>query len=111
MLHHKKSCYKRKKYLINKCRRVDNNIICFLDESLEKIKNFKKTKRISINKYLNNLYKYYCKRVNIEYEDIIDSKNNSSINEKIIDDIQSRSRKIATFPKNVSRNRLILQIM
>ena len=44
-------------------------------------------KRISINKHLNNLYKYYCKRANIEYKDIIDTKNNYSINEEIIDEI------------------------
>ena len=31
-------------------------------------------KRISINKYLNNLYKYYCKKANIEYQDLIDTK-------------------------------------
>ena len=61
MLQYKKSCYKRKKYLMNKCRIVDNNIICFLDESLEKIRILKNMKRISINKYLNSLYEYYCK--------------------------------------------------
>ena len=32
MLYYKKSKYKRRKYLINKCDRVDNNIILFLDE-------------------------------------------------------------------------------
>ena len=38
MLYYKKSQYKRRKYLINKCSRVDNNIILLLDESLEKIR-------------------------------------------------------------------------
>ena len=38
--------------------------------------------RISINKYLNNLYKYYCKKANIEYQDLIITKNNFSINEE-----------------------------
>ena len=47
-------------------------------------------KRISINKYLNNLYKYYCKKAYIEYKDIIDTKNNFSINEEIIDEIYER---------------------
>ena len=37
MIKYKKSCYKRRKYLINKCNRIDINIIYFLDESLEKI--------------------------------------------------------------------------
>ena len=38
MLKYKKNNYNRKKYLINKCRRIDYKIICFLDESLEKLK-------------------------------------------------------------------------
>ena len=44
-------------------------------------------KRISINKYLNNLYKYYYKRANIEYQDLINTKNNFSRNEEIFDEI------------------------
>ena len=50
-------------------------------------------KRISIDKYLNNLYKYYCKKANIEYKDIIDTKNNFKLNEeilKIIDEIYNK---------------------
>ena len=35
-------------------------------------------KRISINKNLNNLYKYYCKKSNIEYKKSINTKNNFS---------------------------------
>ena len=58
------------------------NIIYFLDESLEKIRLDKNMKRISINKYLNNLYKYYCEKANIEYQDLIITKNNFSINEE-----------------------------
>ena len=49
MIKCKKSCYKRRKYLINKCKRIDINIIYFLDESLEKIRISKNMKRISIN--------------------------------------------------------------
>ena len=44
-------------------------------------------KRISINKYLNNLYKYYCKKAGIEYRDLID---NFSINEKMFDEIYEK---------------------
>ena len=90
MIEYKKSCYKRKKYLINKCKRLDINIIYFLDESLEKIRILKNMKRISINKYLNNLYKYCCKRANIEYKDLINTKNNFSINEEIFDEIYEK---------------------
>ena len=82
IMKYKKSCYKRRNYLIKKCNRMDINIIYFLDESLEKIRLDKNMKRISINKYLNNLYKYYCKKAGIEYQELIDTKNNFSIDEE-----------------------------
>ena len=47
-------------------------------------------KRISINKYLNNLYKYYCKKANIKYRDLIDTKNNFSINEEDLNKIYEK---------------------
>ena len=53
MLKYRKSCYKRIKYLRKRFNYLDNNIILYFDECLEKIKNFNKMKRISINKYLN----------------------------------------------------------
>ena len=55
-----------------------------------KIKLNKNMKRISINKYLNNLYKYYCKKSGIEYQDLINTKNNFSINEEIFDEIYEK---------------------
>ena len=90
MIKYKKSCYKRRKYLINRYKKLDINSIYFLDEALEKIRISKNMKRISINKYLNNLYKYYCKKAIIEYQDLIDTKNNFSINEEIFDEIYDK---------------------
>ena len=90
IIKYKKSCYKRRNYLIKKCNRVDINIIYFLDESLEKIRLIKNMKRISINKYLNNLYKYYCKKAGIEYQNLIITKNNFSINEEDFDEIYEK---------------------
>ena len=90
IIKYKKSCYKRRNYLIKKCNRMDINIIYFLDESLEKIRLDKNMKRISINKYLNNLYKYYCKKAGIEYQKLINTKNNFSINEKMFDEIYEK---------------------
>ena len=92
ILKYKKSCYKRRKYLINKFKRTDINIIYVLDDSLEKIRICENMKRISINKYLNNLYKYYCKRANIKYQDLINTKNNFSINEEIFDEIYEKCK-------------------
>ena len=90
IIKYKKSCYKRRNYLIKKCGRVNINIIYFLDECLEKLRINKNMKRISINKYLNNLYKYYCKKANIEYQELINTKNNFSINEKMFDEIYEK---------------------
>ena len=90
MIKYRKSFYQRRNYLIKKINRIDINIIYFLDESLEKIKLDKNMKRISINKYLNNLYKYYCKKAGIEYQDLINTKNNFLINEKMFDDIYEK---------------------
>ena len=90
IIKYKKSCYKRRNYLIKKCNRMDINIIYFLDESLEKIRLDKNMKRISINKYLNNLYKYYCKKANIGYQELIDTKNNFSINEEDFNEIYEK---------------------
>ena len=86
----KKTCYKRRKYLINKCNRIDVTIIYFLDECLEKIIVSKNMNRIPINKYINNLYKYYCKKANIPYEDLINTKNNFSIKEKIFNEMYEK---------------------
>ena len=47
-------------------------------------------KRISINKYLNNLYRYYYKKANIECQDLINTKNNFLINEEIFDEIYEK---------------------
>ena len=90
MIKYKKSCYKRRKYIITKCKRININIIYFLDESLEKIRISKNMKRISINKYINNLYKYYCKKAGIEYQDLINTKNNFSINEENFNEIYEK---------------------
>ena len=90
IIKYKKSCYKRRNYLIKKCNRMDINIIYFLDESLEKIRLDKNMKRISINKYLNNLYKYYCEKAGIKYQELINTKNNFSIDEKMFDEIYEK---------------------
>ena len=90
IIKYKKSCHKRRNYLIKKYNRIDINIIYFLDESLEKIRLNKNMKRISINKYLNNLYKYYCEKANIEYQELINTKNNFSINEEDFNEIYEK---------------------
>ena len=90
IIKYKKSFYERRNYLIKKCNRIDINIIYFLDESLEKIRLDKNMKRISINKYLNNLYKYYCEKANIKYQELINTKNNFSINEEDFNELYEK---------------------
>ena len=84
MIKYRKSYYKRIKYLRKKFDYLDNNIIFYLDESLEKIKNFNKMKRISINKYLNSIDKYYCEKSDIEYKPLI-NKNFIKLSDNIIE--------------------------
>ena len=92
MLKYRKICYKRIKYLRKSFDNLDNNIILYLDEYLEEIKNFNKMKRIPINKYLNSLYKYYCEKFDIEYKPLI-NKNFIKLNDntiEIIDKVYSK---------------------
>ena len=84
MWKYKKFCYNRIKYLRKKFGFLDNNIILYLNESLEKIKTINKMKRISINKYLNSLYKYYCEKANIEYKPLI-KRNIINLNNEILE--------------------------
>ena len=54
ILFYKKTIYKRKKYLYNKCfhiREINENIILFFDKSLEDIRKLFDMQRISISKY------------------------------------------------------------
>ena len=57
ILFYKKTIYKRKKYLYDKCfhtREINENIISFFDKSLEDIRKIFNMQRISISKYLNS---------------------------------------------------------
>ena len=53
----------------------------FLNEGLEEIKNYNNYNRIPFNKYINNIYKYYCEKSNIKYNDLIKNKNNIKLND------------------------------
>ena len=71
ILFYKKTIYKRKKYLYNKCfhiREINDNIILFFDKSLEEIRKLYNMKRISISKYLNSIYNFYCDKSSINYK-------------------------------------------
>ena len=87
ILFYKKTIYKRKKYLYNKCfhiKEVNNNIILFFDNSLEDIRKLYKMKRISKSKYLNSIYKFYCDKTSINYKPILKNKKIIDLNDDII---------------------------
>ena len=86
-LFYKKVIYKRKKYLYKKClhiKEIDKNIILFFDNSLEDIRNFYNMKRISMSKYLNSIYKFYCNKSSINYKPILKNKKIIDLNDDII---------------------------
>ena len=63
----------RKKYLYKKwfhIKEVNENIILFFDNSLEDIRKLYNMKRISISKYLNSIYYFYCNKSLINYQPI-----------------------------------------
>ena len=73
ILFYKKTIHKREKYLYNICfhiREINENIILFFDKSLEDIRKLYNMKRISISKYLNSIYYFYCNKSSINYKPI-----------------------------------------
>ena len=87
MLFYKKTIYKRKKYLYNKCfhiREINENIILFFDKCLEDIRKLYNMQRISISKYLNSIYNFYCNKSSISYRPILEDKNIINLNDNVI---------------------------
>ena len=87
MLFYKKTIYKRKKYLYNKCfhiKEINENIILFFDKSLEGIRKLFNMQRISISKYLNSIYNFYCNKSSISYKPILNNKKIINLNDNII---------------------------
>ena len=87
MLFYKKTIYKRKKYLYNKCfhiREINENIILFFDKSLEEIRKLFDMQRISISKYLNSIYNFYCDKSSISYKPIFNNKKIIDLNDDIM---------------------------
>ena len=87
ILFYKKTIYKRKKYLYNKCfyiKEINDNIILFFDNSLEDIRKIYNMRRISISKYLNHIYYFYCNKSLINYQPIFKNKKIINLNNNII---------------------------
>ena len=88
VLFYKKTVYMGKKYLYKKClhiKEINDNIILFFDSSLEDIRKLYNIERISIRKYLNSIYKFYCNKSSIEYNPIFKNKKITNLNDDIIE--------------------------
>ena len=91
MLFYKKTIYKRKKYLYNKCfhiREINETIILFFDKSLEEIRKLFDMQRISISKYLNSIYNFYCNKSSISYKPIFNNKKIINLNDDVMKILQ-----------------------
>ena len=87
ILFYKKSIYKRKKYLYNIClhvKEINDNMILFFDNSLEDISKLFNMRRISISKYLNSIYNFYCNKSSVNYQPIFKNKKIINLNDNII---------------------------
>ena len=81
-----KSFYKRINYLNKKLYWItDRSIIIFLNEGLEETKKHNNYNRISFNKYVNPIYKYFCEKSNLKYNDLIKSKKNIKLDNNEIE--------------------------
>ena len=63
---------------------MNENIILFFDKSLEDIRKLFNMKRISISKYLNSIYYFYCNKSSINYKPILKNKKIINLNDDII---------------------------
>ena len=88
MLQYKKTIYRRKKYLYKlflHIKEISNDILLFFDNTIEDIRKLFKFKRISMSKYLNSLYEFYCNKGLIKYEPILKNKKIIELNDKIVE--------------------------
>ena len=102
ILFYKKTIYKRKKYLYKKflhIKEINDNVILFFDNSLEDIRKLYNMKRISISKYLDSIYYFYCNKSSIEYKPIFKNKKIINLNDDIIKTLEKNYLKYPHFIK------------
>ena len=103
ILFHKKSIYKRKKYLYKKCihiKEINDNVILFFDNSQEEIRKLYNMRRISISKYLNSIYYLHCNKSSIDYQPILKNKKIINLNDDIIEILEKNYLRYPHFIKN-----------
>ena len=103
MLFYRKTIYKRKKYLYNKCfhiREINETVILFFNKCLEEIRKLYNMQRISISKYLNSIYNFYCNKSSISYKPILKDKNIINLNDNIIKILEKNYLEYPHYIKN-----------
>ena len=65
-------------------KEVNDNTILFFDNSLEEIRQLYNMRRISISKYLNSIYYFYCNKSSINYQPIFKNKKIINLNDNVI---------------------------
>ena len=87
----------------NKCfhiREINENIILFFDESLEDIRKLFNMQTISISKYLNAIYNFYCNKSSINYQPIFENKKIINLNDDIIRILEKNYLEYPHYVKN-----------
>ena len=65
-------------------KEIDDNILLFFDNSLEDIRKLYNMRRISISKYLNSIYYFYCNKTSINYQPIFKNKKIINLNDDFL---------------------------
>ena len=81
-------------------KEINENTILFFDNSLENIRKLYNLKRISISKYLNSIYKFYCNKSSIDYQPIFKNNKNINLNDDIIEILEKNYLLYPHFAKN-----------
>ena len=68
----------------------------FLIKSLEEIRKLFNMKRISISKYLNSIYNFYCNKSSISYKPILNNKKIINLNDDIIKILEKKLFRISS---------------
>ena len=97
------SFYKKTIYMRKKClhvKEINDNIILFFDKSLEDIRKLYNMRRISISKYLNSIYYFYCDKSSINYKPVFKNKKIINLNDEIIEILEKNYLEYPHFIKN-----------
>ena len=103
VLFYKKNYLYEKKNLYKKClhiKEINDNVILFFDNSLENITKLYNIRRISISKYLNSIYYFYCNKSSINYKSIFKNKKIINLNDDIIEILEKNYLEYPHFIKN-----------